>query len=220
MTSNAERTARARMGNRTRGSETRLEILNAAIELIARRGARGVSLVEIADAAGMSKAGLLHHFATKDALLNAALDVRDGLDVHLRPDYAAVGLEVFDDVEAIVREWTQRPATLGLFTELLAENLNPGDPLHERLVLRAETVHANLERALEAGKVRGDIRQDADADVIAHTVIAFVNGLETYWQLDTRIPVLEIVAAWKLAMVLSVGSPAAVERVAGGLTAP
>lgn len=207
---NAERTANARLGNRARGSETRQEILSAAIDLIARRGSRGVSLGEIATAAGVSKAGLLHHFATKEALLHAALDVRDELDLHVQPSYGAVGLEVFDDVEAIVQDWTRRPTTLGLFTELLAENLNPEDALHERLVNRATAVHANLARALEAGKDRGDVRSDADSDVVAHTIIAFVNGLETYWQLDTTIPVLATVAEWKRAMVLAAGSAAAI----------
>jgi AcrR family transcriptional regulator len=210
--SNLERTASARQGNRARGSETRQDILNSAIDLIARHGSRGVSLTEIAHAAGVSKAGLLHHFPTKDALLHAALDVRDQLDPHVTPTYPAVGLEVFDDVESIVREWTQRPATLGLFTELLTENLNPGDPLHERLVARASSVHANLARGLEAGKARGDVRVDADADVVAHAIIAFVNGLETYWQLDLTIPVLDIVAAWKHGMVLLVGSPEAIAK--------
>ena len=205
MSTNTERTARARMGNRAKGTETRQEVLNAAIDLIARRGSRGVSLGEIAAAAGVSKAGLLHHFATKDALLNAALDIRDELDIHVGPDYPAVGLQVFDDVETMVREWTNRPATLGLFTELLAENLNPGDPLHERLVARAASVHENLSSALEAGKAKGEVRADVDTDVVAHLIIAFVNGLETYWQLDMTIPAPEMVTAWKRAMVLMVG---------------
>lgn len=198
--STVDRTANARRGNRARGSETRQDILNAAIDLIAKRGSRGVSLDAIAEAAGVSKAGLLHHFANKDALLNAALDVRDELDIHVGPDYTSVGLEVFDDIETMVREWVDRPATLGLFTELLTENLNPGDALHDRLVARAASVHRNIANALEAGKARGDVRADADVDVLAHSVIAFVNGLETYWQLDTRIPVLQIVDTWKRAM--------------------
>jgi AcrR family transcriptional regulator len=192
------------MGNRARGTETRQEILNVAIDLIARRGSRGVSLGSIADTAGVSKAGLLHHFATKEALLNAALDVRDELDIHVGSDYRSIGLEVFEDVETMVQEWTERPATLGLFTELLTENLNPEDPLHARLVARAQSVHENIARALEAGKTRGDVRADADTDAIAHAVIAFVNGLETYWQLDMQIPLQQTVRMWKHAMMQAV----------------
>jgi AcrR family transcriptional regulator len=206
MVTGDERTARARRGNRARGDSTRQDILTSAIELIARRGSRGVSLVEIAEAAGVSKAGLLHHFPSKDALLHAALDARDQVDHHISPPEPLVGVEVFTDVEEVVRGWRDRPATLGLFTELLTENLNPEDPLHDRLVERAVTVHANLVRALEAGKARGDIRADVDSEVVAHTVIAFVNGLETYWQLDTRIPVVEMATAWRRAMVQAFGT--------------
>jgi AcrR family transcriptional regulator len=46
------------------------QILDSAAGLLARRGAR-TSLQEIADAVGLSKAGLQHHFPTKDALHTA-----------------------------------------------------------------------------------------------------------------------------------------------------
>ncbi len=204
-----DRTSEARSGNRARGDARRAAILDTAVEMIARHGSRGVSLGDIAQAAGVSKTGLLHHFPTKDALLNAALDLRDAVDRHVNPPAGVAGLDVFTEVEEIFTGWLERPATLGLFTGLLAENLTAGDPLHDRLVTRAETVHANLVTALGAGVERGDIRPDADIDAIAYTIVAFVNGLETYWQLDPRIPLLDMVASWKRAMVASVASPEA-----------
>lgn len=55
--------------------ETRRIILDAATALIARRGI-GVSLADIADAAGVSKGGLVYHFPSKDELVRAgALDL-------------------------------------------------------------------------------------------------------------------------------------------------
>ena len=50
--------------------DTRRMILDAAMTLVARRGA-GVTLADIAKAAGVSKGGLLYHFPTKDDLLQA-----------------------------------------------------------------------------------------------------------------------------------------------------
>lgn len=198
-----DRTAEARSGNRARGDARRTLILDTAVELIAQRGSRGVALGDIAKAAGVSKTGLLHHFPTKDALLNAAIDLRDAVDRHVNPPAGVAGLDVFSEVEAIFTQWLSRPATLGLFTGLLAENLNPGDPLHDRLVARAQTVHANLVSQLEAGIERGDIRSDADVEAVAYNIVAFVNGLETYWQLDARIPLLDMVRSWKSAMIAS-----------------
>lgn len=52
----------------------RRAILDAATELFAGRGFDGVSVQEIADAAGTHKTTVLYHFATKEALYEAVLD--------------------------------------------------------------------------------------------------------------------------------------------------
>jgi AcrR family transcriptional regulator len=46
-------------------------ILDRAAGLFARRGVAKTSVQDVADAVGLSKAGLLHHFPTKDALAAA-----------------------------------------------------------------------------------------------------------------------------------------------------
>jgi AcrR family transcriptional regulator len=48
-------------------------ILDQAAALFARRGFTKTSVQDVADAVGLSKAGLLHHFPTKDALHEAVL---------------------------------------------------------------------------------------------------------------------------------------------------
>lgn len=113
---------------------------------------------------------------------------------------------MFSEVEKIFTQWLARPATLGLFTGLLAENLNEGDPLHDRLVARAQIVHANLVKQLAAGVERGDVRADVDVEAVAYNIVAFVNGLETYWQLDARIPLIDMVTSWKAAMMASIAT--------------
>ncbi|MBO3665161.1 TetR/AcrR family transcriptional regulator [Microbacterium stercoris] len=58
----------------TRNSErTRAAVLSAAAEAMAERGT-GVSLDHIAKRAGVSKGGLLHHFASREALIVALVD--------------------------------------------------------------------------------------------------------------------------------------------------
>ncbi|MGY2066056.1 TetR/AcrR family transcriptional regulator [Blastococcus sp. SYSU DS0619] len=49
------------------------DILDRAAALFARRGFAKTSLQDIADAVGLSKAGLLHHFPSKEALHDAVL---------------------------------------------------------------------------------------------------------------------------------------------------
>lgn len=63
----------------TRNAErTRAAVLAAAAEAMAERGT-GVSLDHIAKRAGVSKGGLLHHFANREALILALVD-----DAHQR----------------------------------------------------------------------------------------------------------------------------------------
>ena len=57
-----------------RRQDRRRAILDAATDLFARRGFEGVSVQDIADAAGTHKTTVLYHFATKDALHEAVLD--------------------------------------------------------------------------------------------------------------------------------------------------
>ncbi|PXY25230.1 TetR/AcrR family transcriptional regulator [Prauserella sp. PE36] len=50
-------------------------ILDRAAALFAQRGYAHTSLQSLADAVGLSKAGLLHHFPSKDALYQAAMNM-------------------------------------------------------------------------------------------------------------------------------------------------
>jgi AcrR family transcriptional regulator len=55
------------------GSPRLRSILETAARLIYARGYEGTSMQDIADACGMTKAGLYHHIATKEALLLAIM---------------------------------------------------------------------------------------------------------------------------------------------------
>ena len=56
-----------------RGRETRARIVQAAVDVIAERGATGMSLERVIDAAGVSKGQLYHYFADRDAVVHAAV---------------------------------------------------------------------------------------------------------------------------------------------------
>lgn len=62
-----------------RAAPARERILNAAYELFSRRGIRGVGTDEVIERAGVAKATLYRHFATKNDLVLAVLDRREEL---------------------------------------------------------------------------------------------------------------------------------------------
>src|SRR3954453_6211418 len=64
-----------------KGRERREEILAAAMELFGARGYRGTTIAQVAERAGLTDAGLLHHFPSKEHLLIAVLQHREALDI-------------------------------------------------------------------------------------------------------------------------------------------
>jgi AcrR family transcriptional regulator len=61
-------------GARVRDPARRDKILEAAAELLARRGYHAVSLADIGAAAGIVGSGIYRHFSSKSAILDALLD--------------------------------------------------------------------------------------------------------------------------------------------------
>ncbi len=71
--------------------ETVLRLLEAASTIIARQGVDALTLDAVAQAAGISKGGLLHHFASKEALINRLIEhnittFADDLERAIAPD--------------------------------------------------------------------------------------------------------------------------------------
>jgi AcrR family transcriptional regulator len=63
-----------RQPKQARSAATRERLLDAAVECLVEYGYDGTSTTVICDRAGLSRGAQLHHFATKDELLLAALD--------------------------------------------------------------------------------------------------------------------------------------------------
>ena len=62
------------MATRGSGDATRRSVLAAAAEIVAIEGAARLTLDAVAERVGLSKGGILHHFATKDSLITAMID--------------------------------------------------------------------------------------------------------------------------------------------------
>ena len=63
-----------------KGEDRKQRILEVAQRLVTRNGWRNTTLSQIAKEAGVSAAGLLHHFESKEQLLHAVVDARDADD--------------------------------------------------------------------------------------------------------------------------------------------
>src|SRR6476661_6650677 len=113
-----------------KGEDRKLRILDVAERLLARHGWRNTSLAQIAKEAGVSPAGLLHHFESKEQLLNSVLDARD-TDDDIHADYQSGDL--ITEIKRVPKRFERAPELVGTFTVLLVENIAPDAPLHDRL---------------------------------------------------------------------------------------
>src|SRR6476469_9261418 len=96
---------RARDLKQQRAKTTRADILQAAIDLFARRGILATTMAELARTIGMTPGALYWHFPTKEDLLLAAIDA-----LHER------FLVEYDTVPTESRQWTAKQQ-LGAFVE-------------------------------------------------------------------------------------------------------
>ncbi|MCV7413986.1 TetR/AcrR family transcriptional regulator [Mycolicibacterium litorale] len=171
-----------------KGEDRRQRILAVAERLLARNGWRNTSLAQIAKEAGVTPAGLLHHFESKEQLLHAVLDARDMDD----DSHADLTGDLFLQIARVAQRFERAPELAGTFTVLLVENIAPDAPLHDRLLDRQRAAASIVTSIIRRGQAAGQYRQDLNAATKALEIVAFVNGMETSWLLDPSIPLAEV----------------------------
>ncbi|SCF26084.1 TetR/AcrR family transcriptional regulator [Micromonospora chokoriensis] len=147
----------------------RAQLIGVTIDLVARHGYPGTSLARIAEAAGISKAAVLYHFPSKDAVVQTA--------------YASVLESLTAYVGAEVGARSGAPAVEAYVRSLVAYLRNHPD--HTRMIVEAlsgetgisDTPNARSRREavaglIEAARAAGDYRQSIDPQ----TTAVIVNG--------------------------------------------
>ncbi|MEE4544435.1 TetR/AcrR family transcriptional regulator [Streptomyces sp. V4-01] len=168
---------------RTRGERgaRRVEIVQAATEVIAERGYRGATLAAVAERVGLTQQGLMHHFPTKEALLVAVLEARDQWDMASAALHGrAWPLEVVAD---LVEYNATRPGIVQAFTVLAGDSVTEGHPAQEFFRGRYAHVREGGAQALRAeygDRLPGGLSPERAATLLA----AVVDGLQVQWLLD------------------------------------
>lgn len=171
-----------------KGEDRKQRIIAVAQRLLVRNGWRSTTLEQIARGAGISPAGLLHHFESKEQLLHAVLNDRDAYD--------DINADVWGDIPEQVGKAAERfqhaPNLVGMFAILLVENLDPEAPLRARLLKRYQSAVDLIADNIRRGQREGRYRTDLDPCVKAREILAFITGMEMSWLLDTSIPLTAI----------------------------
>jgi AcrR family transcriptional regulator len=138
-------------------------VLDAAEQLLARRGYRAMSIDRVAAAAGVSKPTLYRRYASKEELVAATID-------RLRPPLPKTSARaVMPDLVALIetgRQWVDRHG-LRIVAAVLLEQVERPE-LFQRFKERVITPYREaIFEVLRAGIDRGELRSDADrAEVV------------------------------------------------------
>lgn len=169
----------------SRSAATRAAILEAAFELYSRSGFRGTGLTAIGERVGVTHAAVLYHFGTAKQLLAAVLEERTRqFYEETAAAWAADGLAAIANLPEVARFNAANPNLARLFTVLEAENLTPGDELHEHFRARRRGLHDLLVALITTAVGAGDARPDVDAATKADEMIAFMDGAQIQWLMD------------------------------------
>ena len=209
--------ARRRGPGRPRaGSEDkRARILNEAVVLFGEHGYAGTSLADIANAADISKAGLLHHFSSKDELFAKVLERRDREDAlsilvespAVDDDATEVPVDTVGNLDTLdvagVSDLDGNPwALLERYIELLERNVAHRDltaiytatavsvldaehPAHRWMANHLNSAVERFESSFEAGKTAGLVDPKMPSRLVARSLVALIDGLQLQWLCST-----------------------------------
>lgn len=150
-------------------SEGAQAILMAANQLFAEHGFDGVSINDVAIAAGVSKANVFHHFGTKQSLylavLKSAFTEFQALTGHLAPGVTSLNERLGQFSNAHLEQMTNCPQSVRLVLRELLQN----QPQHSKELAEnaARDQFVNLLQILREAQNQGEIRKDVDLSVLA-----------------------------------------------------
>jgi AcrR family transcriptional regulator len=171
--------------HRPETARRREEILRAAMETFGAKGYYNGSLAEIAEKVGITHAGVLHHFGSKDQLLIEVLEYRDRADVeHLKGHHAPTGLELFRHLVATAHANTDRPGIVQTYTVLSAESVTDAHPGQDWFQARFQGLRALLVQSLKQVCGPENLRPDTEIESAAEAIVAVMDGLQIQWLLD------------------------------------
>lgn len=183
---------RRRTGTRPETQARRQRILKAATDVFGSKGYANGTLAEIAEQVGMTHAGILHHFGSKDQLLLEVLTYRDQTDVeHLMERHIPGGLDLFRHLIRTAYANAQRAGIVQAFAVLSGESVTDDHPARNYFTLRYSTLRGEIVDAFaEVCKERG-ISEPGPVKHASASILAVMDGLQVQWLLDPTVDLAE-----------------------------
>jgi AcrR family transcriptional regulator len=169
------------------GRARRERIIAEATRLYAQVGFHAATTLAVAAQCGISRAGLLHHFPTRESLLQAVLEERDRQEMErFRANGSGQrdGLGVLRGMIDLVDFNSKQFGIAELYAVLSAEATAPNHPAHTYFVERYRRIRAGTAWALGRAQAEGLLVEGIDIADMAIELTSFIDGLQLQWLLS------------------------------------
>lgn len=158
-----------------------LEVLEAAIKIMAEKGYSAMSVQEVADAVGVLKGSLYHYFSSKEDLLFRVIEDSYSRATATAEDVASLGLEPLEELFEYLRRqalwyFTQQDRAKIYFTE--ARQLK-GERLVQ-MMQRGREYEKRLLNLIVAAKEAGSIKSNTDPRILCLYVEGSLENLRNW----------------------------------------
>jgi AcrR family transcriptional regulator len=155
---------------------SRDKILDVAEALFARRGFAGIGLREVADASGLSKSSLFHHFRSKEQLyheviLRVLLRIRERFDAGVaRSESPREQLERW--LEDLIDMLAEQPTAPRLLLRSIFEEEDAAAPEADATEALLASIIGDAQRLIERGIECGELRRVSTP----HTLLTLIGA--------------------------------------------
>ena len=183
--------------------------------LFGEHGYAGTSLADIANAADISKAGLLHHFSSKDEHFAKVLERRDRedalsilvesptsgedvvdapvdtvgnvdtLEVAATPDIDVDPWSLLDRYIELLERNVAHRDLTAIYTATAVSVLDAAHPAHRWMANHLNGAVERFEASFEAGKAAGLVDPQMPSRLVARSLVALTDGLQLQWLCST-----------------------------------
>jgi TetR/AcrR family fatty acid metabolism transcriptional regulator len=162
--------------------DRRAELLDAAVRVFARKGFHQSRVGALAAEAGVAHGLLYHYFRSKDEVLETIFRETWTQLVADTQRIEVAGVPLREQLRRFARiylgSWLVTPELVRVLVREVARSPEVGDRVDEiRGLFQA------LQRIIEAGRDRGEVRLDVDAQVAAWAVYGALEEILTGWVL-------------------------------------
>jgi AcrR family transcriptional regulator len=168
--------------------QTKQLLIEVSTKLFARKGFYGTSIADIAQAAGLTKGALYHHFKDKDDIFFAVINsVRSNWQEEVAQEVIS-GKNSFDKISILFEKHADllsRNDFMCLVMSNLMNEMGDDDPKYSAVLNDTyKEFVLFVEEIIYSGQSKGEIRSDLDSRLLSLNIVGILKGIGCYPKLN------------------------------------